>query len=73
MYILLKNKIAYTDYSYQYITIQFGYLGVDQNDSTRIKQYATVNDYCTLKIEITNKGYFKFTCKTLEKTKIHYR
>lgn len=64
-------EIAYTDYSYQYITIRSseysgGYLGVDQNDSTRIKQYATVNDYCTWKIELTQKRNFKFTCKAHE-------
>ena len=33
---------------------------------TKIKQYTTINDYCTWKIEITNRGNFKFSCKALE-------
>lgn len=66
-------KIEYTDSSCQYITIYSskysgGYLGVVQNNSTKIKQYTTINDYCTWKIEKTRKGNFKFTCKAFENT-----
>ena len=42
------------------------YLGVDPNDSTNIIQCATVDNYCTWKIELTRKRNFKFICKAFE-------
>ena len=42
------------------------YLGVDPNDSTNIVQCSQVNNYSQWKLEITEKGNFKFTCKAFE-------
>ena len=61
--------IEYIEYCYEYITIKSpysgGYLGVDSS-GTSIKQYNSVNDYCTWKLETTIKENFKLTCKAFE-------
>ena len=42
------------------------YIGVDSADTSKIKQYSTLNNYTLWKIEKTASGNYKFTCKATE-------
>ena len=63
-------ELAYTSTTSLYVTLRSTlngmYIGVDSDDTTKIVQYAQVNNYTKWKLEKTQKGNFKFTCKAFE-------